>query len=573
MRACPRRLLPLALLASLVGSFARSAAPVAGDEPPPPAQPAPPEPPRLVYLDPAGVASAIAALEVEAKARSVPFLRTEFGTSAGGKPLEALWIGDCVRLPVALVHGGLASNDAAGTVAALDFARRLVGPEGDSARSRLGYVVLPAPNPDALEAFLARRPRAGGGGADRDLDGKAGEDGPDDLDQDGEIRSLRRAGPLGTFAAGDEVGREGTPERDPRLLLDRGADAARARSYELLTEGSDDDGDGRVDEDPPGLDLTRALAGFWDHQGGWGGDGRYAGEAPEARALMDLSAGLTNLVAWYGFRSEGPFLMRASEHGAHADHDNGLYDRLAPALERLGGAPLRRVSERAVGRNPGSDLDWASFHLGALAFALPVWRIAKQPGWAVERPVADEVDWLLWNDTALGGKGFKAWTPFTHPTLGSVEIGGWARFTRHEPPPEHLTSAVRAVSAAPLAQAEHVASLRLDLTVTEASPGLFEVRARVLNVGTLPTETPLARQRRVAHPVRLWLEPADGVERVAGPKVADAGVIEAGKASAETRWLLRRDPPRVNRMPEPMLGTLRAAHRAWGAPSAEVSAR
>ncbi|MCK7481378.1 MAG: hypothetical protein M0C28_32465 [Candidatus Moduliflexus flocculans] len=41
---------------------------------------------------------------------------------------------------------------------------------------------------------------------------------------------------------------------------------------------------------------------------------------------------------------------------------------------------------------------------------------------------------LAWSDKELGGKGFVAWKPFKHPTLGDVEIGGAAPFADNTPP-------------------------------------------------------------------------------------------------------------------------------------------
>ncbi|MFM8978943.1 MAG: hypothetical protein ACKOSS_00535, partial [Planctomycetia bacterium] len=367
--------------------------------------------------------------------------------------LQVLRLGGRAGAPCVLVHGGLGANDAAGTAAVLDLAERLASAESGAAREAVRWLLVPAPNPDALVAFLGGQPRAGGGAQDRDLDGRRGEDGPEDLDGDGEVRWMRRRDPLGRWAPGSLVGKEGTPERDERLLLERPSDAARATSYELLREGRDSDGDGQVDEDPPGLDLTRACAGAWDHQGPWGGEGAFPGAAPEARALMDLGLAEPGLLAWYGFSSEGPFLLRASENGSAADADQALYDRLAPALAERTGVALRKASELVRGRNPGSDLDWASAHLGVVALRIPVWRIPKQAAHAAERAAADELDWLLWADQSLPAGAFKPWTPFTHPDLGPLELGGWARFTRYEPPPSLLGAAVRAVSAAPLAQA------------------------------------------------------------------------------------------------------------------------
>ncbi len=559
--------------------------PAQADEPPPAPVPAPapaPETPAaaeakpalgdLAYLDSVALAARLAAAEQVGRQAGLQVALTQYGRSAADQPLLALWVGGSTSNPQVLVHGGLGANDAAGTVACLDLAERLVAGEGADALRRVSFVLIPAPNPDALDAFLRGAPRAGGGALDRDRDGARGEDGPDDLDGDGEVRQMRRRSPRGTWALGSEVGREGTPERDPRLLLERGLDPQRAASYEVLDEGRDDDGDGLLGEDPPGIDLTRQLAGFWDHQGLWGGDGGFAGEAPEARALMELSYAQSGLIAWYGFRSEGPFLLRASEHGALADADTPLYDKLGAALHKLTGVELRRASERAGGRNPGSDLDWASTHLGVLALALPVWRIAKQGAHKAERPCADELDWLLWNDAALAGAGWAPWTPFAHPTLGAVEIGGWKRFTRREPPPPLLTEAVRGVSMAPLGHAAFTPALALDLEVLDRGAGLFELKARARNAGAVASATALAVARQRAHGVRLTLELEEGVELLAGPAFLDVGVLAAGASSGEQAWLLRRVPPRVNRVPDRLLAALAARHPACPTVRAEVLA-
>jgi hypothetical protein len=99
-----------------------------------------------------------------------------YGRSAAGRPLEALRVGP-KDAPVVLVHGGLADNDAAGTAAALELCERLL-PEPEvrtavagSPRVRVGYLVIPAPNPDALAAFLSGKGWGrGGGDVDRDRD-------------------------------------------------------------------------------------------------------------------------------------------------------------------------------------------------------------------------------------------------------------------------------------------------------------------------------------------------------------------------------------------------------------------
>jgi hypothetical protein len=541
--------------------------PLGADDPAPSA-----EPEEMTYVTSAEVAARLADLE-QAAARGGPRTSvSEYGKSARGTPLLALWVGEPGR-PLVLVHGGLAANDAAGTRACLHLAQRLAAGDGAEALARVAYVLIPAPNPDALDDFLLGMPRAGGGALDRDLDGRTGEDGPDDVNGDGAVTRMRRRSPRGTWALASEVELKDTPATDARRMLEKGLDPARAASYELFEEGRDDDGDGVLGEDPPGMDLTRNMAGWWDHQGPWGGEGPYAGSAPETRALMEFSFGLTNLVAWYGFRAEGPWLLRANEHGSHADADNALYDGLGAALTAHTGIGVKRASEATGGvRNPGSDLDWAAVHLGVPAFALPVWRIAKEAAHKVDRPCADETDWLLWNDRVLGGSGFAPWTPFEHPTLGPVEIGGWKRFTRHEPPPRFLGDAVRSVAPAPLVHARFVPALALDLEVEDRGDGLFRLKVRARNRGTAPTEPALAAARKLAHPVRVTLALEDGVERLGGPVVGDAGVLAPGASSAPLTWLVKRSAPRPGRANEPLLGALTASHRVAGRVTIEVKA-
>ena len=508
--------------------------------------------PEREYRTHAEVVARLAALREAAWGRGL-FAEVEtYGTSAGGRSLLALRIGRAKS--VVLVHGGLGGRDAAATSACLALAEQLAA--GGPAVERLSWLLLPAPNPDALDAFLAGQPPAGGGRFDRDRDGRRGEDGPQDVDGDGEILTMRRIDARGTWAAGEATkDGEGRATDDLRLLEERGVDVRREASYIVLPEGLDDDGDGDVAEDRPALDLTRQLAGFRDDKGPWTGDGPFPGYAPEARALMELSYAETGLVAWYGYTGTGAYALRANEQGKVADADNALYARIGSALKARTGLELKKAS-RAPGHraNPGSDLDWASVHLGVPAFRIPVWWIEREAGNGRKREVADALDWLLWNDRVLGGAGFAPWKAFEHPTLGPVEIGGWRRFTRWEPPADRLASAVARVADGPLAQIDFVPRLGADVRVEARGTGRWLVAVRATNPGGLATDTATARERRLDAGVRLRFEAAPGVEVLAGPAVANAGRLEAGGvAAAPASWLVQRSDAGA-------LGTLRVEH-------------
>jgi murein tripeptide amidase MpaA len=54
-------------------------------------------------------------------------------------------------------------------------------------------------------------------------------------------------------------------------------------------------------------------------------------------------------------------------------------------------------------------------------------------------PEEAQLKTLAWNDGELDGEGFVDWTPFEHPQLGRVEMGGLkTKFTAQNPPPTFL---------------------------------------------------------------------------------------------------------------------------------------
>ncbi|MEO5822888.1 MAG: M14 family zinc carboxypeptidase [Vicinamibacteraceae bacterium] len=100
------------------------------------------------------------------------------------------------------------------------------------------------------------------------------------------------------------------------------------------------------------------------------------------------------------------------------------------------------------------------------------------------------------------------WTPFTHPTLGAVEIGGWRPFATVPTP----------AAVAPLV-APHVRFLVelstfvprvafASLTATKLGGGLYRIRAEVENSGRWPTALQHAIAARAVKPVLVAIDVA-----------------------------------------------------------------
>jgi hypothetical protein len=109
------------------------------------------------------------------------------------------------------------------------------------------------------------------------------------------------------------------------------------------------------------------------------------------------------------------------------------YKELGKIGEDLTGYPCISILEGFTG-DPiyGVFVDWSYEHRGLLGLSTELWDPLQQAGKTgkknfTERSFSeeDELLKLKWNDEALNGEAFMPWTPFQHPQLGEVEIGGW----------------------------------------------------------------------------------------------------------------------------------------------------
>jgi hypothetical protein len=194
----------------------------------------------------------------------------------------------------------------------------------------------------------------------------------------------------------------------------------------------------------------------------------------------------------------------------------------------------------------GSSIDWSFGSLGIPTFSTELWDVFKAAG--IQRddyyPLRNfpECDWLKllhWQDEALGGDGFMPWTPFDHPQLGPVEIGGWRRmFTFRNPPPaRYLEEMARVNCRFTLRHAACAPQLRLrDLAVTPVGGDLWQVSAVVDNMGFLPTN--LSAQAVAMHeakPVVAELTGPPGMTFVQGAARTDLGHL-AGRGQRHTAY-------------------------------------
>jgi hypothetical protein len=390
---------------------------------------------------------------------------------------------------------------------------------------------------------------------DDDRDGDVDEDGPEDLDGDGVITQMRVPDPLGEWRVSDE---------DPRLLVKADRAKGEVGAFRLEPEGLDNDGDGAINEDPPGgVDFDRNFPHGWkefDRRAG-----TFACSEVETRALIDHVLAHPSIAAILvlGHRDTlvetPPALKNASPAPDGLEPDDRPFFEAAGALYRKRTGFEKKVEDRA----DGAFHQWAYFQLGIPAFAAKVFeppkpeppasQPASQPasgpasGPASRKTETDEAKRLLDSDTRLGGKGFAPWKRFKHPTLGDVEIGGFVPLADVNPTADRIPDLARS-------HAQFVFDLLgllpraalLDVQVKPLGAGLHELTAVVRNDGRLPTVLRMGTRTRAVLPSRVTVDlPRESFE-LGEPRTMLEPLGASGQGR-KLRWIVRA-APRTNAM-------------------------
>jgi len=208
----------------------------------------------------------------------------EIGRSAGGQKLRLLEIAPAAPRtggdPAVLVIGDPEGALPLAALAALELAAAALDAPAGAPAAAVRWYVLPVASPDGHDRWFARPRTEDRGNAtpvDDDGDGLEGEDPPDDLDGDGLVTWMLVEDPAGGWALTDA----GLPApADPaRGLVPR---------YRRETEGRDEDGDGRFNEDPAGgVDVAHNFPhdfAPWTPRGG-----RWPADQPETRAILEFA--------------------------------------------------------------------------------------------------------------------------------------------------------------------------------------------------------------------------------------------------------------------------------------------
>ncbi len=412
--------------------------------------------------------------------------------------------------------------------------------------TRVTYIVQRA-DPDGAEAYMTGRvewdpesvPRAN----DADGDGTKGEDGPEDIDGDGEILRIRSEDPDGGWKVYD---------RDPRIMVRREDSDTEGPFYRVIDEGIDNDGDGAVNEDAPvtGFISNRNYPAFWaSADGRFRGGGNYPLQEHNARLLVDFILSKPHISQIESYHTTSGIHLRPYAARPDTDfppQDLQDYSAILAKGTAITTYPVASVyndfttiqpgvpPDEQPGVRHGVFIDWSYVHQGLFSVTTELWTMepfVNEMGWGdiprdkplfavpgrYNRPDAQAAV-LAWLDAhrgspELSGQGFVDWKPFDHPTLGDVEIGGFTRYWLRNPPPgPFLQTVVEDQAKFAVVQALTTPSVKIqDVAIQrDGNSDRWNVKATVANEGYLDTSMEQARRANVAKPDRVTIEVPEG---------------------------------------------------------------
>jgi murein tripeptide amidase MpaA len=434
---------------------------------------------------------------LEAWARRYPQLTKLYsiGRSWRGADLMLIEVtnqatGPAEEKPAQYLDGGLHAGELTGSAVALYVLGHLLENYGYDPRitrlldTRTIYI-RPKFNPDGADlALIHDQPlRSSVHPVDDDGDGAADEDPPDDLDGDGWITQMRVPDPDGTWRI---------DPADPRIMIRR-TESDTGSFHRLVSEGIDNDGDGSVNEDGiGGLDLNRNFPRNWELEFRQPGAGEFPLSEPETYATVKFINAHPNITSVVHGHTSGGFVYRlpsASAPSLFDTTDLALIEELGAYYTTTTGRPVRPSATHPTEHRYGTLIEWAYQDRGIIGW---VPEYSPPDAWITDYDgdgAISEAERHRFNDEELGGAYFSPWTPYDHPQLGPVEIGGWhTRFWGQNPPAEFLERECEQQLEWILFLAEQSPRIEVsEPTIAALGGDRFRITVQVTNTGFLPT--------------------------------------------------------------------------------------
>ncbi|WP_114751373.1 M14 family metallopeptidase [Pleomorphovibrio marinus] len=462
------------------------------------------------------------------------------GQTLGGKEIWALEIGtgDLAKKPAMVIAGGVEGYHLLGVELSLQFAEKLLADHKNSLQKSTFYI-FPNLSPDAYEQYFSSLKYERRGNAvefDHDRDGQISEDGYEDLNGDGLITMMRVATPIG-----GHVPMEGRPE----LLRPAKKNQGEKGQYLYLSEGTDKDKDGDLNEDPEeGIAFNKSLTYQFPAFEPLAGD--YPVSQVESRLLLDYLYEHPNIYTVFTF---GP----ADNLSKPLAHDSQkASQRVVTSIQKEDETINTWISEKYKellpdepfhSGNQGTDGDffqWAYFHFGRLSLSTPGWFLPGLKNPEGKNHSSKEANFLTWADSVGMQDVTVAWTKVEHPDFpdNTVEVGGIKPFVLHNPPFDQVDSLGSLHSGFIAALSEMHPQLEfMDVKTKALDRGLTRITVKLHNDAPLPTHTALGQKSRWLKKIRVDIS-TEAENLLSGNKITLIDYLDA-YGSQELTWIVK----------------------------------
>ena len=417
--------------------------------------------------------------------------------------------GPATEKPGYYYDGNIHSGELTGAEVTLHFAWYLLSNYGIDDRvtqlldTRVIYI-RPKFNPDGADISLnsIENPRSTPRPYDEDLDGLLDEDGRNDLNGDGVFTQMR---------VKTDTGRWKISVEDPRIMIRREDGDQKGEFYNIYSEGIDDDGDGRFNEDGlGGIDMNRNFPRNWGLESEQRGAGPFPLSEPETRATIEFLNDHRNITGVFHGHTSGGFLFRLPSTIAWDTFVSEDQELIVELSDQYAKTTNQRVIPSYTNPNlhrHGTLISWSYWDFGVVGFVPEFWEAGKD--YDGDGQISG-LESMRWNDEELGGEGFVNWTKLEHPQLGEVEVGGWKRkFTFQNPPVQFLQSEIEKYVPWMFWLAEISPKVVINNIEVSSlnSKDQMKLSVKVENEGYLPTNlTQRAIDLEIAKPVRVIVE-------------------------------------------------------------------
>lgn len=470
----------------------------------------------------------------------------QIGLSGLGRPLYVVTVnapktGPAGSKPAMWIDGNVHGNEiqaAEVVLYSLWYLTRAYGHNEDLTEllDSYSFYFMVSQNPDGRdywfeEANTPNSSRSNQRPVDNDRDGFFDEDPPDDLDGDGSITTMWKPDPDGRWKR---------DEKDPRVFYRVGQDEV-GEWTRLGSEGIDNDGDGRTNEDGPGGDdMNRNWPSDWKPNYVQYGAGEFPLSNPETRAIAEFILARPNIAAGQSYHNSGGMILRGPganyAESLYPREDIRVYDEIGTVAEDILPYYNYWVIYKDLYTVHGGFVNWLAEGLGVFSFTNEMWAASKYFQRDISRP-SEEQMWLF-RDRLQFGQDFKDYTEFDHPEHGPILIGGLNKWASRNTPTFALEEECHRNFAFTMFHADQMPVVEWGPIEAErvGDGDLWMVTVEVKNTKLMPTRSGIQANNRIGRNDILTCEPSEG-------RVAMSGSIRArtDKQLSETRF----EPGRV----------------------------